>query len=181
MLNADIQEGQTYLFIGSESPKRAHLAGEPFTVARIERVYRKVRYRAGKRSAKVLRFFNDDGIGARGDELEPLPGEGSEDWKDMSEEPPCEGMYMVLTERKAYLRTKWVVEPYTPGRFGYWEYDQEQLVDREEGMRGPDRVEKWLAEKMKICSKCRQAVPITSFPTVGSAICNICEKPDLTF
>lgn len=65
--------GETYLFVGSDSPKRAHLAGHPFTVTSIEKVYRKIAYRKGKRSMKVTRFFNDDGIGARPEELEPLP------------------------------------------------------------------------------------------------------------
>jgi hypothetical protein len=73
MKRDDIEVGQTYLFVGSDSPKRKHLAGQPFTVASKDQVYRKVSYRHKKRSMKVTRFFNDDGIGARADELEPLP------------------------------------------------------------------------------------------------------------
>jgi len=72
----DIEVGETYLFVGSDSPKRAHLAGHPFTVSSIEKVYRKIAYRKGKRSMKVTRFFNDDGVGARAEELEELPKTG---------------------------------------------------------------------------------------------------------
>lgn len=72
----DIEVGETYLFVGSDSPKRAHLAGQPFTVSSIEKVYRKVSYRHKKRSMKVTRFFNDDGVGARAEELEELPKTG---------------------------------------------------------------------------------------------------------
>lgn len=38
-----------------------------------DRVYRKVSYRHKKRSMKVLRFFNDDGVAVPAEELEPLP------------------------------------------------------------------------------------------------------------
>lgn len=67
MKSADIKIGETYTFMGSESPARQHLAGEPFTVTEIKSVWRRVN--RGRR--KVNRFFNADGIGARADELEP--------------------------------------------------------------------------------------------------------------
>lgn len=72
----DIVIGETYLFIATLNPQRKHLEGQPFTVVRKERVFRKVPYRRGKHNAgtrKVLRFFNDDGVGARADELGELP------------------------------------------------------------------------------------------------------------
>lgn len=73
MKKQDIELGVTYLFMGSESPKRKHLAGQPFTVVTIDKVYRKVSYRHKKRLMKVTRFFNEDGIGARAEELGELP------------------------------------------------------------------------------------------------------------
>lgn len=78
MLKSEIEVGETYYFVGSDSPTRKHLAGLPFKVVKKERVFRKQAYRRGKRAGtvKVLRFFNDDGIGARAEELEPLPKEG---------------------------------------------------------------------------------------------------------
>src|SRR5688572_6619319 len=77
MLKHEIQVGETYYFVGSDSPTRKHLAGQPFTVVRKERVFRKMPYRRGRKAGtvKVLRFFNDDGIGARAEELEPLPAD----------------------------------------------------------------------------------------------------------
>lgn len=182
MLKSDIQVGETYLFIGSDSPKRAHLAGELFTVDSIDRVYRKMSYLRGKRTSKVLRFFNDEGIGARAEELEPLPGQDSEDWRDMSEEPTTEGLYVVLTQKGVYTRTKWVREPFTPAAFGYWEYDQEQKIDADPENTGPaDRIEKWLVEKMKVCQKCKLFMPVSSFPSVGAAECFMCANADLPF
>jgi hypothetical protein len=76
MKKTDIEVGTTYLFVGSDSPKRKHLAGLPFTVVSVDRVYRKVAYRKGKRSMKVTRFFNAEGIGAKAEELETLPNQG---------------------------------------------------------------------------------------------------------
>jgi hypothetical protein len=73
MKRDDIEVGETYLFVGSDSPKRKHLAGQPFTVVSKDQVYRKVSYRHKKRSMKVTRFYNDDGIGARAEELGALP------------------------------------------------------------------------------------------------------------
>jgi len=76
MLKSEIVVGETYYFVGSDSPTRKHLAGMPFKVVRKERVFRKQAYRRGKArtgTVKVLRFFNDDNIGARAEELEPLP------------------------------------------------------------------------------------------------------------
>lgn len=75
MKRDDIEVGETYLFMGSDSPKRKHLAGQPFTVTSKDQVYRKVSYRHKKRSMKVTRFFNDDGVGARAEELGTLPGD----------------------------------------------------------------------------------------------------------
>jgi predicted RNA-binding Zn-ribbon protein involved in translation (DUF1610 family) len=75
MKRDDIEVGETYLFMGSDSPKRKHLAGQPFTVTSKDQVYRKVSYRHKKRSMKVTRFFNDDGVGARAEELGALPGD----------------------------------------------------------------------------------------------------------
>jgi uncharacterized protein YifE (UPF0438 family) len=68
MKSSEIKAGQTYMFVATESPARKHLEGQPFTVVNIEAVWRKV----FRRSKKVKRFFNEDGIGARADELEPL-------------------------------------------------------------------------------------------------------------
>lgn len=73
MKRDDVEVGETYLFIGSDSPKRKHLAGQAFTVVSKDQVYRKVSYRHKKRSMKVTRFFNEDGVGARAEELETLP------------------------------------------------------------------------------------------------------------
>jgi hypothetical protein len=69
MKRQDIKEGETYHFIATTSPERQHLVGKPFTVSELKPVWRKLK-RARK---KVYRAFNDDGIGARPEELEPLP------------------------------------------------------------------------------------------------------------
>lgn len=71
MLKKDIEDGETYLFIGTDSAVRQHLVGRPFTVAYRKAVFRKTSGRTGKR----VRFFNHDGVGARSEELEPLPPE----------------------------------------------------------------------------------------------------------
>lgn len=68
MKSSEIKVGETYQFMGSENPARAHLAGTPFTVTEIIPVWR----RLNKVSRKTKRFFNADGIGARADELEPI-------------------------------------------------------------------------------------------------------------
>ena len=68
MKSNEIKTGETYTFMGSESPARSHLAGEPFTVVEIKNVWRRV----NKGRRKVKRFFNADGVGARADELEPI-------------------------------------------------------------------------------------------------------------
>lgn len=70
MKAADIIIGETYLFVATESVARKHLEGQPFTVTGKKSVWR----RLNRRSRRVNRFFNDDGIGARADELEPLDG-----------------------------------------------------------------------------------------------------------
>lgn len=68
MKASDIKEGETYMFVATDAATRKHLEGEPFTVVRIQAVWRKV----FKSSRKVKRFFNDAGDGARAEELEPL-------------------------------------------------------------------------------------------------------------
>src|ERR1700749_5089465 len=84
MLKEDIIIGETYLFVGSDSPTRAHLAGSHFTVVRKDRVFRKAVYSGSKkRTRKGLRFFNDDNIGARAEELEPLKAE------EIQHDPSC--------------------------------------------------------------------------------------------
>jgi hypothetical protein len=67
MKSSDIKTGETYMFVATDSPARKHLEGQPFTVYEIKAVWRRIR---GTR--KVKRFFNEDGVGARADELEPL-------------------------------------------------------------------------------------------------------------
>lgn len=68
MKSSDIKQGETYTFVATESEARKHLEGEPFTVVRIEFVWRKFR---GKGRKRVKRFFNEDNVGARAEELEP--------------------------------------------------------------------------------------------------------------
>lgn len=68
MKSADIKQGETYTFVATDSPARKHLEGEPFTVVRIDNVWRKFK---GKGRKKVKRFFNEDNVGARAEELEP--------------------------------------------------------------------------------------------------------------
>lgn len=74
MKGADIVVGETYLFVATMSEARKHLEGEHFTVTEIKKVWRKMGYSRGKKSMKVNRYFNEDGVGARADELEPLDG-----------------------------------------------------------------------------------------------------------
>lgn len=81
MKTKDIKQGETYMFVGTESPARKHLEGEEFTVVEIKAVWRRV---IRKGSRKVKRFFNADGVGARADELEPL------DSKNTTEKPANE-------------------------------------------------------------------------------------------
>lgn len=68
MKASDIKIGETYLFIGSDSPARKHLEGTSFTVTEVKSVWR----RANKTSRRVKRFFDANGIGARADELGEL-------------------------------------------------------------------------------------------------------------
>lgn len=70
MKGKDIQEGGTYHFVGSDNPERQHLAGQAFTVTTIRPVFRRFKI---KGTRKVNRYFNADGVGARAEELEPLP------------------------------------------------------------------------------------------------------------
>lgn len=69
MRGSDIKQGETYMFVATDSPARKHLEGEPFTVTRIEFVFRRFKRKGTK---KVKRFFNEDGVGARAEELEPM-------------------------------------------------------------------------------------------------------------
>lgn len=66
----EIQVGETYFFVATDSPARKHLEGTEFTVFEIKPVWR----RFSKKSKRVVRFFNEFGEGARPEELEPLAG-----------------------------------------------------------------------------------------------------------
>lgn len=68
MKSSQVKQGETYLFVATDSQARKHLEGQPFYVAEIKAVWR----RTFKQSRRVKRFFNEDGIGARAEELEPL-------------------------------------------------------------------------------------------------------------
>lgn len=72
MQTKDIEDGATYLFVATDSVARQDLVGYPFTVQHRKAVFRKFK---GQGTRKRLRFFNDDGVGARAEELEPLPPE----------------------------------------------------------------------------------------------------------
>jgi hypothetical protein len=74
MKSRDIKPGETYMFVATDSEARKHLEGQPFTVTEIKAVYRRVK-RKGTR--KVNRYFNEDGVGARAEELEPLDSENT--------------------------------------------------------------------------------------------------------
>lgn len=75
MRSNDIKQGETYMFVATDSPTRKHLEGQPFTVQVIKNVWR----RSSKRSKLVRRFFNDAGDAARADELEPIDQPATED------------------------------------------------------------------------------------------------------
>lgn len=66
MKQSDIKIGETYVLAATSSPARKHLEGQPFTVVDARRVFR---YKAGRRT-RVLRFFNEDGMGVPAEELE---------------------------------------------------------------------------------------------------------------
>lgn len=68
MKSRDIKQGETYMFMATDSVVRKNLEGTEFTVINIQSVWR----RRFKQSRRVKRFFNQDGIGARAEELEPL-------------------------------------------------------------------------------------------------------------
>lgn len=78
----DIKDGETYFFLGTDSVKRKHLEGRPFTVQYREAVFRRFK---GQGTRKRMRFFNDDGVGARASELESLP-QHFDGWAELSEE-----------------------------------------------------------------------------------------------
>lgn len=69
MKSSEIKVDETYLFLATDSPARKHLEGQEFTVVRIEAVWRRLKKKGSRR---VKRFFNEDGVGARAEELEPL-------------------------------------------------------------------------------------------------------------
>lgn len=68
MKSSDIKIGTTYMFVATDAPARKSLEGKPFTVVDIRAVWR----RWAKKSRRTKRFFNEDGVGARADELEPI-------------------------------------------------------------------------------------------------------------
>lgn len=72
MKSKDIEQGGTYMFVATDAPTRKHLEGTPFEVVSIKDVWRKL-----GRKRKVKRFFNESGDGARAEELEPMPEEGT--------------------------------------------------------------------------------------------------------
>lgn len=63
----EIKVGETYLFVATDNPARKHLEMQEFLVVEIKFVWRRL-----KHLRRVQRFFNEDGVGARADELEPL-------------------------------------------------------------------------------------------------------------
>lgn len=68
MKGSDIEIGTEYLFLATESPARQSLIGKRFTVTEIRRVWR----RKNRRRVQTMRYFNEDGVGARADELAEL-------------------------------------------------------------------------------------------------------------
>lgn len=69
MRESEIEIGKTYLFRATSSPERQHLVGKEFTVVEIKDVWRRFQTRMPR---KVKRFFNEDGVGARAEELGEL-------------------------------------------------------------------------------------------------------------
>lgn len=72
MRQSDIKEGETYLFVATDVPQRKHLEGKPFTVVEKRAVYRRF---TGQRGGFKNRYFNTDNVGARAEELEPMPAQ----------------------------------------------------------------------------------------------------------
>lgn len=68
MKSSEIKVYGTYMFVATDSESRKHLEGKPFKVVEIRAVWR----RLFKRSKRVKRFFNENGEGARAEELEPM-------------------------------------------------------------------------------------------------------------
>jgi hypothetical protein len=71
---SEIKVGETYMVVATLSDQRKHLEGLPFEVVEIREVWRGRKWGRAKKH-KVKRFFNEDGIGARPEELEPLNDE----------------------------------------------------------------------------------------------------------
>src|SRR4051812_11895548 len=69
MQKQDIEVGETYLFVATDNPTRKHLEGQPFKVVERKAVFRKLK----RGTRKPIRFFNENGVGARAEELGPLP------------------------------------------------------------------------------------------------------------
>lgn len=69
MRKQDIEVGETYLFVATDNPTRKHLEGQPFKVVERKAVFRKLK----RGTRKPIRFFNENGVGARAEELGPLP------------------------------------------------------------------------------------------------------------
>jgi hypothetical protein len=65
-----IEEGETYMFVATLDPARKNLEGKKFYVATKRLIWRKKH--GNPRHHQVWRVFNEDGVGARADELEPL-------------------------------------------------------------------------------------------------------------
>lgn len=93
MKSADIKEGETYIFVSTDSPARKYLEGQDFKVVRIDMVFRRLKIK-GRR--KVKRFFNEDNVGARAEELEPR--DLTDFWKEMEAKmDPATGDWLVDT------------------------------------------------------------------------------------
>lgn len=69
MRKQDIEVGETYLFVATDNPTRKSLEGQPFKVVERKAVFRKLK----RGTRKPIRFFNENGVGARAEELGPLP------------------------------------------------------------------------------------------------------------
>lgn len=110
MRQCDIVTGTTYILAASDSPARQHLVGERFTVYRKERVWRRLKGRKGRQ--QVWRNFNDDGIGAPADELEPLEkschvcGKDAEFCCQRCGRPACEACCVPHTAQRPMEETR---------------------------------------------------------------------------
>ncbi len=69
MKHKDIKVGETYLLV-TDNLTRQHLSGQPFTVTEKRKVWRA---QTVSRRHKVWRYFNEDAVAVRADELQELP------------------------------------------------------------------------------------------------------------